>query len=191
MSEFHQQLGAFEVWSFPSLDDEPDQIEYHSPDTVSPVVEEPEPELPSPELEEQKAALIDSMACLQSRIDALDQITAKINQSLSEIDDTMVNNIILLIKNAVKKIIHKEILLDDSVMKGMINESLDTLKEGSEACIVYVSEEDYHVLHHDMSLSQLDIRCDHLLQRGDFVIKTKLSEVEAILEQRLQSLFGL
>lgn len=187
MSEFHQQLGAFEVWTFPSLEDNNENMECRGMDVST----TEELSADADERARRDAAVSDSLTSLKNKIDVLDNITANVNRKLSEIDETLVNNVILLIKNSVKKIIHKEIALDDGVLKHMISQSLQAISAGGDACVVYVSEDDYHVLHHDLSLSQLDIRCDHNLSRGDYVIKTKLSELEAILEQRLQSLFGL
>jgi len=187
MSEFHQQLGAFEVWSFPALDEAADQIQCH-------ISEEPEPKEPAVDMteivEQQQAVLNDNLAVLQEKTDLLDCITADLNRKISEVDESLLNNIVLLIKNSVRKIIHREIEMDDTLLQHMITQSLDSIK-GGDSCIVYVPEEDFSLLHHDPSLSHLDIRCDHSLSRGDFIIKTKLSELEAILEQRLQSLFGL
>lgn len=189
MSEFHQQLGAYDVWAFPSLED---HVEYS-------IGSETNGSLPGNEIDlveeqrmaEQQAALDEHLARLHDKTQLLDNIATDLNRKLTEIDETLLNDMIDLIKNSVRKILHRELTLDATSLQHMIEQTLAGIHGDNESCVVYVSANEYVQVAQDTRIAHMDIRCDNNLARGDFVIKTRLCEVEAILEQRLNALFGL
>jgi flagellar biosynthesis/type III secretory pathway protein FliH len=187
MSEFHQQLGVIEVWDFPTLEEASDPIECYLEQEITTPAEKLEEEV----IPEDNAELVETLAKLNDKIQYVESLGTELRRTLAGLDENLLSNIILLIKKTVKKIILKELILDEDRLKAMINDSLAAINRHNEACVIYVSEDDFTMFDQETSLHHLDIRCDSSLSRGDFVIKTKLSELESILEQRLTTLFGL
>jgi flagellar biosynthesis/type III secretory pathway protein FliH len=166
-----------EIWCFPPLD-EGEAI------VAKAVVEMPvEPDAKDSSQEENEKAILNHLHYLAS-------VGMKMTERLAEIDEHFMHNTLLLIKKTVKKIILKELITDDSLLPEMVLQAVDNLKPLSDPCVVYVSEED-HALFQQMPQTSLKIEVNPELQKGDFLIKTPFTEVEALLDKRLAALFGL
>ena len=175
MSDFQQNTGAFEVWGFPSLDshemqDMPLEATQHNQ-------------------VEQTSESLAQVTELQDKIQYIDAMALQIKTLLADIDATLLTNVMTLIKDAVKKIIRRELSVDESVFRDMIKESLATFNKADEACIVYVAAEDYFIFEQYVPVQHITVLVDPSLEKGDFSIKTKLSEFQAILDDRLTVLF--
>lgn len=184
MTEFHHQLGVFEIWDFPVLEEHPDNVT--SPEALAAKVREQESKMA-----DISASLHEQMTHFDKKLALLNDITSSLQKMQSDFNESLLSNIILLIKNTVKKILHKELSLDNQLIKHMIQQAMDDINKQHEACVVYLSEVDFPLFATEQLTNQFEVRCDPGLNQGDFVIKTRLSELEAILESRLNALFGL
>lgn len=181
MSETNQQNRGFETWDFPvfeqevALDALDEETSLNHPEDGS-VLDRPKDEI-ADNLLEKKLSYLDSLAC-------------QMQQTLSEFDAELFPHILTLIKKTVKKIILKELACDDSRLPEMIAAEACSMVRDNQACIVYVSSDDHELFDNHVTLAALDIRIDDTLAPGDFIIKNSFSELQAILEQRLNRLFG-
>lgn len=178
MSDFQQNTEAFEVWGFPSLDS------YEMPVMPVEVIEPSDSGSPS--------ELLPQLTALQGKIQYLDDIALQIKTMLADVDVTLLSNVSMLIKEVVKKIILRELHVDDNLFRDMIKQSLAIFNKEDEACILYVAADDYFIFEQQGSpVQHMTVLVDPALEKGDFSIKTKLSELQAILDDRLTVLFKI
>lgn len=187
MSDFYHDKNPFEVWNFPAFEDNGDSIEpsgleesgdinvyIPSDDSVPLVLNVPE----------------DKSAFLE-QIQYLDILGMQMKKLLMEIDASLLVSMIALIRKTVKKIVLKELEIDENALKEMIGVSLAKINRDDETCIIHISEQDQSIFENTTPLQHVVIKTDATLQKGDYVIKSKLSELEAILEQRINTLLGI
>lgn len=180
MSNFHVPKDVGEIWSFPSLE----SIELTETQSV---VED----VPGKHESTADNQLQECMEELNHRINYVDAIALQLKDILTEIDATLLNSLINLIKNTVKKIILKELSIDKTLLRDMVKRSLEDIKKDNESCVIYVCPYDFSIFENHQFANDVTVQADLMLNKGDFIIKTKLTEVEAILQQRLDVLFGL
>ena len=130
-------------------------------------------------------------AIIGEKINYLDDIGSQMADMLSEVDSRLLQSMVGVIKQAVKKIILKELMIDEHRIKQMIEHSLEKINKDKVSCVIHVSEEDYPVFENKSYLNYVQIIIDPELGQGSFIIKTKFSKLQAILEDRLTVLFGL
>jgi hypothetical protein len=190
MSDTAQQKLSFELWSFPFLENSINEME---PPQIAEPVNDNELVLSEelPDAAENKSHLVTESLVLPEHIQYLDGIGLEMKQVLSEFDGLLLTNMLTLIKKTVKKIILKEISLDENTIKDMVTDSLDQIHNNDELCVVSISAEDAAIFEKSTSLNHVAIKVDQTLLRGDYIIKTKYSQIDAILEQRLNRLFGI
>lgn len=187
MNDAHQKNGDFEFWSFPPLENGTDTLTVFNEEQIA------QESAPSHDLVEEEFALQlpEENQTLNEKISYLDSLGSEIKAHLLEFDSTVLTNIITLIKKSVKKIILKEISINEHVMQEMIGNSLAFINKENEACVIDVSEEDYPKLVNANSQNHINYQINPSLDQGDFIIKSKLSELEAVLEKRLDKLFEI
>ncbi|WP_133128857.1 FliH/SctL family protein [Legionella nagasakiensis] len=183
MSEFYHNEKNFNVWRYPDveekLDREPVLLETKIPvENIEQSDAQNEPEPPPPNLE------------LTKRLTYLDAIAHDLNAYVTQIDRELLMCLVRVIKKTVKKIILKELQHDESLLPQMIDETLSLLSQ-LEGCQLYVSEKDYACFtDKEIMPAQITIKTDKTLEPGDFIIKSKHNQIEAILSDRLDALFG-
>lgn len=184
MSETNQQNRGFETWDFPVFEQEAaldalhDEASLNHPDIVA----------DGSMLDRTKEEEADTL--LEKKLMYLDSIACQMTQRLSEFDTELFPHILTLIKKTVKKIILKELACDDSRFPEMIASEAHSMMRENQACVVYVCSDYHELFDNHVTLAALDIRIDETLAPGDFIIKNSFSELQAILEQRLNRLFG-
>lgn len=166
-----------EIWSFPPLD------------KGEAIVAQTAAEL-SAERSNTDSLLLENEKQMLEKLHYLETLGMKMTGVLAEVDERFMNNILLLIKKTVKKIILKELVVDDKLLSEMVLQAVDNIKPLPDSCVVYVAEEDL-ALFEKNPLPSLTIEVNPELQKGDFLIKTPFTEIEALLEKRLNVLFGI
>lgn len=194
-----QHIDDFEVWEYPEFTSniineftvvdapieeplEPEHININDDNHIPEVIEE---DVNDAEF------IVSPPECIDEKINYLEAIGVQMAAVLSEIDTTLLQAITEIIKQSVKKIILKELSLDDDLIKNMIHQSLEKINKNKASCIIQVSEKDYPVFENKLDMDHVQISIDPSLSTGSFTIKTKFSELQAILEDRLTLLFGL
>lgn len=187
MSDSLYNNNPFEVWNFPALEGFGDHIEPLDAEEREALQERDNSEVPvaAPyDNSEERNALIE-------QIHYLDGLGFQMKTLLAEIDESLLVNIVTLVRKTVKKVVAKEMALDNNVLKDMVIASLARLHRDDEVCIVHISEEDKSVFEEGAPLQHVVIKTDATLKKGDYVIKSRFSELEAILEKRIDTLLEL
>ena len=202
MRDTHQQhINDFQVWEYPELNEhhtneliidnytleeaEPVENTFQDMDTI--LMDNTMPEVANDLHEE----LVIEDNRLDDKINLLDAMGAQMAEILSNVEASVLQSMVALVKQSVKKIILKELSLDEHAIKTMIEQSLDKINKDKSPCVIHVSEEDYPVFENKSYLNYVQIILDPALSQGSFIIKTKFSKLHAILEDRLTVLFGL
>ena len=166
-----------EIWCFPPLEKGEAivaQAGFESPN---------EPDYKDSLQEKNENAMLNHLHYLES-------LGLKMQGLLDEIDEHFITNILLLIRKTVKKIILKELTVDDQLFREMVLQVVDKIKPLPDSCVVNVSQDDL-ALFQQNPLSFLTVEVNPRLEKGDFLIKTPFTEVEALLEKRINLLLGL
>ncbi len=199
MQDTHEQhINDFEVWEYPTFNGGLDHDLMMDSDLVSDLVEETTSDLETIEqdadttlVDNTTLEIIHDQAIVDDKINYLDTMGSQMADTLSNVDAGLLQSLIALVRQSVKKIIIKELSLDEHAIKRMIEQSLEKINKDKVPCVIHVSEEDYPVFENKSYLDYVQIIIDHELTQGSFIIKTKFSKLHAILEDRLNVLFGL
>lgn len=187
MSDSYYNKSTFQVWNFPSFEGIGDSIEPFEADEHNAVNDFDTHDSPAPagvDIPEENHEIAE-------QINYLETLGLQMKKLLSEIDESLLNNIVTLVKKTVKKIVAKEMAADGNLLKDMIAVSLATINRDDGICIIHISEEDKSLFEENAPLQNVVIKTDPTLQKGDYVIKSRFSELEAILEQRINTLLGI
>lgn len=177
------------VWQYPDVDS---TVSGQEAEEVLPV--SPEGDLSALELgDEQEGEAPPSVAAesdLTQQMAYLDALAQRLNERIADIDQTFILKITQIIKKAVKKIILKELEVDDARLQQMLEEALTHMKS-LEAAQLWVSEQDYALFETYGPAQRLQVKVDPKLAPGDFIIKSADQVLESILDDRLNQLFGV
>jgi flagellar biosynthesis/type III secretory pathway protein FliH len=184
----------FELWNYPHVDT---LITIDNPEAISEPIEqrqpepEPEPE-PSPEIIAEEQARLAHVQRLEEHLDVLRKISETISTQINHVNETLITNITNLVKKITESVILKEISLDRERLKYMIEHAFSQIQRDGEPCTIQIAPEhhDYFSTHAAMP-PDIIIKSDDTLKLGDFRIKTTYSELESILEHRLNEIFEL
>jgi len=169
----------FELWAFPSIND---HVIHHKVDenTEKPEEADETHEAPNPE----KESLI-------LQLELLTKINQELAQSVKQIDETLLTQIITCIKKVTHKIILSELKQNDDALAAMIENTLETLKTQSP-CTILISPDDFQRLQNLKSDGTITaIQPEPSLSEGDYKIITPTGSISAILTERIETLFGL
>lgn len=168
--------------------DEKQVIEWLFPDLNQKITPAASLENAPPQETEQERKFNQLMNDYQNRIELLNHIFEKMQQTLALFDDEIISLINTLVKNAVKKIIYQELQNDNDLLKKMINElmSLVEAKQG-ELVTVSLSPLDFEKLRTEEASNQ-NIKVDPTLSVGDIIVKSHFTEIRALLNERIQNL---
>ncbi|MFI4962904.1 MAG: FliH/SctL family protein [Legionellales bacterium] len=177
----------YELWIFPTLADKrPLEQEPPSDD----IILNPQATTEAINPPEAQQELIHLQALLEKKIELLAGVHKQYTQKIQEFDSDFLEKMVGLIQKTTQKLIEKEIRSDKTTLVKMIESTLKNLEDHQE-CELSLSSEDY-ALWSDEALSSLNlkVREDPDLKIGDYKILTKTGEIAAIIDERLQTLFG-
>lgn len=186
MSDSWYNNNSFEVWNFPALEGQGDSFEPLDAGAHGELNEQDNADvsITTHDNLEERNTLIE-------HINYLDELGFQMKTLLSEIDASLLGNIVALVRKTVKKVVDRELALDGNVLKDMIDASLAKIHRDDDVCVVHISEADQSIFAEAVPLQHVVIKTDATLQKGDYVIKSRFSELEAILEQRINTLLGI
>lgn len=124
----------------------------------------------------------------EKKIDVANELIIELKNSLSVIDLDLIQLIQDIIKKTVKKIIRKEFEMDPDLISHLVNELQKYLQSKEGLINVYLSEKDYERFTVDENQSLLNVSIDHSLSEGDIVVKSKSTEVRALLDEAIDLL---
>lgn len=186
----------FELWNYPHVDT---LISIDNPEAISEPIEqhnlppepEPEPE-PSPEIIAEEQARLAHAQRLEEHLDVLRKISETISTQVNHVNETFLTNITRLVKKVTESVILKEISLDNERLKHMVEQAFPQIQRDGEPCTIQLAPEHHaYFSTHVAMLPDVVIKSDPTLGLGDFRIKTTYSELESILEHRLNEIFEL
>lgn len=121
----------------------------------------------------------------QNKIGIINNIIEKLKNPLAMIDDEIIELIHDIIKNAIKKIIFKEISIDSQLIVNIIAELKSLMQNQKQIMNIYLSKSDYEHIEADKSSLQDMICIDPAFAVGDILIKSNLTEIRALLDERI------
>jgi hypothetical protein len=200
MDEDEQQkiiITDFQHWDYPEFDEETVEELIHDEETLEEEEKLAETHVDvviHQDIEDhfiQDAVNDHTLDIIDDKLQYLDAIGAQINQRLSEIDAEFFQIVTGLVKQTVKKIILKELNLDEQLLIKMVSQSLEKINTQKAPSVVHISPEDAVVFEKHPDLEHVKISINPELSRGSFIINTQFSELQAILDHRLTAIFGI
>ena len=180
----------FEIWNYPHVETLSTLKNANNP---SHVLEEhqPPPEPTPQELELAEERLAHTKALTQ-HLAVVQSISQAMSKQFDEVSELFLTNITTLVKNVTEKVIQKELAMDDDRMLDILQRAVTQIRRDMEPCTIFVATEHYLYLSTHTSMPpDITLKLDPTLQLGEFRVKTAYSELESILEHRLNELFGL
>lgn len=184
------------MWEFPLLDDVDQHLiesynvandtQSNPPSNPSQNNEVAKPNLLSEsELRELNKLKID----YEAKISIVNKLLAKLSDLTNNLDNEVIQLLENIIKTSVKKIILKEISLDNQIISKMIEDLKGMLDHEQEYIAIQVSQSDYTVLTQDNNANIAALKVDPSLNSGDVIVKSKFGEVNALINDRINELF--
>ncbi len=127
----------------------------------------------------------------QEKIALVDTVLTKLKNPISQPDKDMMELMQNVIKMAVKKIIYKEIKSDPKLVNKIIDELTALVDSHDGMVYVMVSEIDYNRLLPDYDKSKHILKVNPMLKEGDVIIKSNFSEIQAVLNDRINQVLGI
>jgi len=125
------------------------------------------------------------------KIAVLNQILGQIERPLAVIDKELVDVLQEILKASIKKIVFKELQTDPELMKNMID-NLCLLIQAQEGVLnVFLSEEDFKKISADFTRPNTILKVNSSLTEGDIIVKSSMSEIHAVLADRVNQLLGI
>jgi len=188
-NEGHDELSE---WSFPSV--EVLAAEENSPEEIS----SEENQI----LEDQKNAAETAINQINLEVESIkseffrkiaivNQILKQLEDPISILDKELTDIMQDIIKNAIKKIVLKEIQTDPKLMEKIIDEFSMMVQSQSGMINVFLSETDYNKISADYDQTNKVLKINPSLSEGDVVIKSNLNEIRAILDERINQVLGI
>lgn len=186
------------MWEFPLLDDV-DEYLIESYNVANDTQNNPSPNsaqnndvakpnlLSESELRELNKLKID----YEAKISIVDKLLAKLSDLTNNLDNEVIQLLENIIKTSVKKIILKEISLDNQIISKMIEDLKGMLDHEQEYIAIQVSQSDYTALTQDNNANIAALKIDPSLNSGDVIVKSKFGEVNAIINDRIDELFRI
>lgn len=171
----------FEIWDYPELN------------TLSSIKNSTSvpPEPTALEIQQEQERLAHTEA-LKQHLQVVRNISQTLSQQFHDLNDTLFTNIVQLIKKTAEKVIQKELALDNERFQDMLKQALTEIQRDNAPCTIYVAVEQHqYLVTHEAMPAEITLQPDPTLKSGDFRIKTVYSELESIIENRLNELFAL
>ena len=127
----------------------------------------------------------------EDKIVLLNTILEKIDNPLRNIDNDLMELIKNVIKNAIRKIILKDIQEDPTILTNMIDELKLLINPQDSLIVVYLSESDFNNLDLKAANTTLSFKMNRELMDGDIIIKSNTAEVRSILNDRIDKMIGI
>lgn len=127
----------------------------------------------------------------EEKISIYNKLSAKLAEITNNLDNDVIQILENIIKSSVKKIILKEISLDNQVISKMIEHLKSMLDHEQEYIAIQVSQSDYTALTQDNNANLSALKVDPSLNSGDVIVKSKFGEVNALIDERINELFRI
>jgi flagellar biosynthesis/type III secretory pathway protein FliH len=159
------------------------------------VVTEAELKKNSEEMAALEARYAEEMELVKSEFDrkikSINSVMSAIESPLSIFDDEMIDLIQVMMKKVVKKIIYKEVNVDPDLIIKMVEELKKLFQAQTGVTAVYLSDPDFQLIDHNNINPEIVISMDASLDPGDIIIKSNYSEIQAIVNERIDHLLGI
>ena len=192
------------MWSFPDLDDmdaitvddetllaehnheSSEQVESKHDEPCNPMVCE------HAILAEQAKAEIEAVkAEYQKKFTLINNLLTKLESPLSVLDNELIELLHYIIKKSVKNIIYKEIKTDAKLVNRIIKEMIELVEAQNGVVNVFLSEADYKRLNNSEATPSVLFKINPKLAEGDVIVKSNMTEVRAVLNDRINQLLGV
>lgn len=124
----------------------------------------------------------------EAKLQMVSQIVEKLKTPMVIIDDEIVVIMNDIIRQSIKKIIHKELNTDPQLILNIVNELKSYLQNQKQIMNIYLSENDFKKLDIEKNNLQEIISINNELSDGDIIIKSNATEIRAILNDMIDKL---
>lgn len=147
------------------------------------------------EIEKEKQKLIKEFNQLkfeyENKIETLNTLLNELKDPIDIINDEMMEILENIIKKSVKALIFKEIHTDPTLIKSIILELKKIIKDKNGMLHICVSEIDYQRLDSETISPETSLSIDTSLREGDVIIRSKSTEIRAVLDERLEQIIRM
>jgi flagellar assembly protein FliH len=135
-----------------------------------------------------------AQAEMATRIVALDRILALLAEPLSEVDDTIEQELVALAMAAAKLIVRRELKTDPAQVLAAVREAMGALPAASRNVRLHLQPEDAALVREKLKVSEDEqtwrIVEDPVIARGGCKVITDTSLIDASVEARLLSIMA-
>lgn len=124
----------------------------------------------------------------ENKIETLNTLLNELQNPAASINDELIEIMQTIIKKSIKLLISKEINLDPNLTKSIITELKKLIKDKNGTIHVSVSEIDHQRLDSEKISADTLLTIDNSLKEGDVIIKSKSSEIRALLDERIEQM---
>ncbi len=172
-------------WAFPDLDS---SGKFLRPAEIEKEKKRKEQELRIQKLKQEADALIKEY---EAKMLLVAELFKQLENPLSVVDDEVLGMFQDIIKKAVKRIIHKEIEADPKIINDIVKELSDIIVTKNGVINVLLSEADYKRLDLSASAATHVVKASPELAEGDVIVKSHAKEIRAVLNDRIEQIFGM
>lgn len=141
-------------------------------------------------LQQEETEISQLKQAYSERIQLSNQVLQHLANQVKIIDEDIMQLINDVIHKITVKIIHQELKQDPQVLMNMIRSTLDEIPEQKAPITIFISPVDKEKIT-EMTEDNLIWQTDANLASGDFIIKSQIAELRAILPQRIERLLGI
>lgn len=127
----------------------------------------------------------------QTKVTFLNEIISRLKAPILNIDQSTIEIMEEIIKKLTMRLIKKELAAEPQQFRTMVDDLNKLISQQNETSQVFVSKADYQNLINNEQNANLNLCIDESLTSGDVVIKSKYSELRAILTERVDQLMSL
>jgi flagellar biosynthesis/type III secretory pathway protein FliH len=127
----------------------------------------------------------------QKRIALMNIAIKKVEESLSVIDEQAYEMVQTIIAKCTKKLIHKELLVNNEAIQTIIEDAKSQFKESSGGIQIHLSSQDYQNFASDGVNLDYVIKENKSLNQGDILAKSDNLDVHGMLDERINMILGI
>ena len=117
-------------------------------------------------------------------------IFERLTQSSKYIEDELIDEIRNIINSICNKLIQRELLQDQQLLVDIIEHLKKSLDNNNGPISIYVCEKDYNTLKSVAHPLSDVVKVDKLLNVGDVILQSNVSEIRAVINENINNLLG-
>lgn len=129
---------------------------------------------------------------IRLRVAHLEAVLNKLNQPLSDMDETVVEQMVSLSINIARQLVRRELKIDPGQVVAVVRETISSLPVAARNIRVFLNPEDALIVREMLAVSSGDQRWEiveePIMSRGGCKVVTDTSRIDASMESRLTAI---